>query len=83
MCTCIHTPGSVPLFGRNLDLQSAYGETLVLYPRNAPLPLRHGTALSQHYAMLGAASDEHDFPLFFDAVNEHGLAIAGLNFPQF
>lgn len=83
MCTCIHTPRGVRLFGRNLDLQCACGEEIVFCPRNLPLPMRRMPSLDTHHAMLGAARAENGFPLFFDAMNEHGLAMAGLNFPQF
>lgn len=83
MCTCIHVPTGIRLFGRNLDLSCSYGEEIVFCPRNAYLPFRHMPPLTQHYALLGAARAENGFPLYFDAVNEEGLAMAGLNFPYF
>lgn len=83
MCTCIHASGGACLFGRNLDLQCACGEEIVLCPRNVALPLRHMPPLTRHHTMLGAARVEAGFPLFFDAMNEYGLAMAGLNFPHF
>ena len=33
-----------------------------------------------HYAMIGMAHVAGDYPLYYDAVNEKGLAMAGLNF---
>jgi choloylglycine hydrolase len=32
---------------------------------------------------MGIAHVEHGFPLYYDAINEHGLAIAGLRFADF
>ena len=40
-------------------------------------------ALSRHYAMIGMAHVSNGYPLYYDAVNEAGLCIAGLNFPEF
>jgi choloylglycine hydrolase len=34
-----------------------------------------------HYAMVGVATVIDNYPLYYDAANEHGLCIAGLNFP--
>ena len=48
-------------------------------PRNYPIRL-HGGALDRHYAMIGMAHIQNDYPLYYDAVNEKGLCIAGLNF---
>lgn len=83
MCTAIYLDEGSGCFGRNLDLERSYGEAPVLFPRNCPLPLRHLPSLDHHAAILGMARMEGDFPLFFDAINEHGLAMAGLNFPEF
>ena len=33
-----------------------------------------------HYAMIGMAYVADDYPLYYDAVNEKGLGMAGLNF---
>ena len=35
-----------------------------------------------HYAMIGMAYVAEEYPLYYDAVNEKGLAIVGLNFRQ-
>lgn len=83
MCTAIYLSGGAGCFGRNLDLERSYGESPVLFPRNCPLPLHHLPALDHHASILGMARMESNFPLFFDAINEHGLAMAGLNFPDF
>lgn len=67
-------------FGRTLDYDCDFGQEVTLTPRNFPIPLRSGEALERHYAILGMARVEEGFPLYFDAVNEKGLAMAGLNF---
>lgn len=35
-----------------------------------------------HYAMIGMAFVQDGYPLFYDGVNEAGLGMAGLNFPD-
>lgn len=80
MCTAINFEG---LFGRTLDVENGYGEQIVLAPKNYPFKLRNGTILNQHFAVLGMAAVNEKVPLYFDAVNEKGLAAAGLNFPEF
>ena len=52
---------------------------MTITPRNYPIRL-HGGALDRHYAMIGMAHIQDDYPLYYDAVNEKGLCIAGLNF---
>ena len=45
--------------------------------------MRHGETLRRHHAILGIARMEDGYPLYFDGVNEHGIAMAGLNFVGF
>lgn len=77
MCTAINTQG---FFGRNLDWEHDFGEETVILPRNCPLSFRHTKKLDCHYAIMGIAKTVHSYPLFFDAMNEKGVAVAGLNF---
>ena len=67
-------------FGRTLDYEFAYGEEVVVVPRNYAFKLRHMPALNSHYSIIGMAHVAGGYPLFYDAVNEHGLGMAGLNF---
>lgn len=83
MCTAIALTTSDHYFGRNLDLEITYDERIVLCPRAFPIPLRHLPPMTLHAAMLGMAHVQDGFPLFYDAVSEHGLAMAALNFPHF
>ncbi len=83
MCTAItYRPGE-HYFGRNLDLSYSYHETVTVMPRSFCLNFRHKEVVIRHYALIGMAfvTDDGNYPLYYDAVNEHGLAMAGLNFP--
>lgn len=81
MCTAVSFQTKDHYFGRNLDLEFSYHETVTITPRKFPLEFRKVPALKNHYAMIGVAYVVDDYPLYYDAVNEKGLAIAGLNFP--
>ncbi len=80
MCTAISYQNRY--FGRNLDLERGYGEQVVITPRRFSLPLRCAQPLDHHYAMIGMAAVVDGFPLYFEATNEKGLSMAGLNFPN-
>ena len=80
MCTAATYQTRNFYFGRNLDYERSYGESVVITPRNWPLALRRGAVMETHYAMIGMAHMQDGFPLYYDAVNEKGLCIAGLNF---
>lgn len=81
MCTAATFYAKDHYFGRNLDLEYSYHESVTITPRNKPLPMRHMPDLTRHYAMIGMAYVLDDFPLYYDATNEYGLSMAGLNFP--
>ena len=82
MCTAINTHGASHLFGRTLDLECSYGELAVILPRNLPLAFLHEGRVKNHTAIMGIGAVIDGVPLFYDAVNEWGLAAAGLNFPK-
>ncbi len=81
MCTCITYENGGFYFGRNLDLDVSFGQTVTITPRNFPLDFSRAGKMERHYAMIGMASASETFPLYAEAVNEKGLAMAGLNFP--
>ena len=81
MCTCITYENCGFYFGRNLDLDVSFGQTVTITPRNFPLDFSRAGKMERHYAMIGMASASETFPLYAEAVNEKGLAMAGLNFP--
>ncbi|MBR2471265.1 MAG: choloylglycine hydrolase [Clostridia bacterium] len=69
-------------FGRNLDYEHTFGEKITITPRNYPFKFINGTEINKHSAIIGMALPADNYPLYFDAVNESGLGIAGLNFPE-
>lgn len=81
MCTAVFFRSNDHYFGRNLDLERGYGEQVVITPRG--FPFDHGTFHLDpgHYAMIGMATVAQGFPLYYEATNEKGLSMAGLNFP--
>ena len=81
MCTAVTYHSGDHYFGRNLDLDHSYSETVVVTPRNYPFAFRKMPTVAQHYAMIGMAFVVGDYPLYYDATNEKGLSMAGLNFP--
>ena len=81
MCTCITYDNGGFYFGRSLDLDGSFGETVTVTPRNYSLLFRRAGRLERHYAMIGMAAEQERFPLYAEAVNEKGLCMAGLNFP--
>ncbi len=68
-------------FGRNLDLEGSFGEGVVIVPRGYRFRFRHMPEASG-VAIIGIAIVQEGYPLFYDAVNEFGLGMAGLNFPK-
>lgn len=82
MCTAITYRTKDHYFGRNLDLHYHYREAVTVTPRNYPLRFRCGAKLDHHYALIGMATVEDGYPLYYEATNEKGLSLAGLNFPE-
>ncbi|MBU3852160.1 MAG: choloylglycine hydrolase [Candidatus Paralactobacillus gallistercoris] len=85
MCTGLRftdTDGNL-FFGRNLDVESSYGEKVLVTPRNYPLPYKFLEDGKTTKAIIGMGIMAGDYPMYFDACNENGLGIAGLNFPRF
>ena len=79
MCTALQYKH---FFGRNLDLDYSYKEEITITPRNFIFNFKHKEAIKTHFAMIGMAFIQEDYPLYYDATNEHGLSMAGLNFPK-
>ena len=80
MCTAISYRSQDHYFGRTLDLEFSYGEQVVITPRNRVFHLKNGTEFRNTYALIGMATVMGDYPLYYEAANEAGLAGAGLNF---
>ncbi len=80
MCTAATYKTKDFYFGRNLDYDFSYGDEVTITPRNFELKFREEKSIKNHYAMIGMAHVAEDCPLYYDAVNEKGLGMAGLNF---
>jgi len=81
MCTAISDLGKFHLFGRTLDVECSFGEEVVITPRNFCFDFLYEPKIRSHPAINGIACVRNGVPLYYDAVNESGLAIAALNFP--
>lgn len=81
MCTAVSYLTKAHYFGRNLDLERGYGEGVTVTPRNFPFFFRYAGSCDSHSALIGMAAVVQDYPLYFEATNEQGLSMAGLNFP--
>ncbi len=80
MCTAATYRTKDFYFGRTLDYEFSYGEEVTVMPRNYPFHFREAGSMECHHAMIGTACIMENCPLFYDAVNEKGLGMAGLNF---
>lgn len=71
-------------FGRNLDWSFSYGESILATPRGYHYDNVFGASgKATPNAVIGVGVVMADRPMYFDCANEHGLAIAGLNFPGY
>ena len=82
MCTAATYHTKDHYFGRNLDLEYSYQETVTITPRNFPFYFHDLAPMHTHYAMIGMALVADNYPLYYDATNEHGLSMAALSFPH-
>ena len=77
MCTAISFNN---YFGRNLDLECGFNERVVVTPQNYNFKMRLVENFKNNYAIIGMAAVVDSIPLYFDATNQTGLSMAGLNF---
>lgn len=80
MCTAITYKHNDFYFGRTLDYEFSFGESITITPRNFIFDFRDIGVMQKHYAIIGMSHIKNDYPLYYDAANEKGLCIAGLNF---
>lgn len=80
MCTAAKYLSGDFYFGRTLDIWCSYGEEVIITPRRRRFSYRDAGCVQAHYAMIGAGCVRDGYPLYYDAANEKGLAMAGLNF---
>ena len=76
MCTAVSFLRGEHYFGRTLDIERSYGEEIIISPRNFPFHFGEAGEMNSHYAIIGMAHVERGYPLYYDAVNEQGLAMA-------
>lgn len=80
MCTAATYKTKDFYFGRTLDYEFSYGDEIAITPSNYTLKFRYISELDEHYAIIGMAHVADDYPLYYDAINDKGLGMAGLNF---
>ena len=80
MCTAATYQTKGFYMGRTLDYEFSYGDEITVTPRHYEFQFRHMGSVSSHYAMIGMAHVAGNYPLYYDAMNEKGLGMAGLNF---
>lgn len=80
MCTAVTYKTKDNYFGRTMDYDLSYGDDVVITPRNYPFQFRSMNPMEKHYAMIGTACVMDHYPLYYEAINEKGLGMAGLNF---
>ncbi len=83
MCTAANYLTKCHYFGRNFDYEISYNERVCITPRNYPLIFREVGDIKTHQAIIGITAGIDEYPLYYDACNEKGLAMAGLNFPDY
>lgn len=83
MCTAVTYKTKDFYFGRNLDLDYTYNEQIVITARKFPLKFREKPTICKHFAITGMAIVVEEYPLYYDAMNEMGLCMAGLSFPHY
>ena len=80
MCTASNYITKNHYFGRNFDYEISYNERVTITPRNFKFDFKCIDSIESHYAIIGVAAGIDEYPLYYDACNEKGLSIAGLNF---
>ena len=80
MCTAISYTQNHHWFGRNLDMECSFGEEIIITPRNYRIDFRSKSSSFKNYAIIGTGIVKDSYPLYYDAANEHGLAMAALRY---
>ncbi len=80
MCTAIKYKNN--FYGRNLDLEYELPWTkVIIMPKNYLLKFKSNDEnIDIKYSLIGMGMIANDYPLFYDAMNEKGLFMAGLYF---
>lgn len=70
-------------FGRNLDWSCSFGEHVIITPMGYQPKSPYGALKGMSHAVYGMGIVQDGVPLYFDCANDAGLAVAGLNFPDY
>ena len=65
MCTATTYTGKDHYFGRNLDLELSYNESVTVTPRKFPLKFHQVHDMNEHFAIIGMATVVADYPLYY------------------
>ena len=68
------------LLRKNAGLEYHYSEEVVVTPRKYLFKCKACEDFQASFALTGIASVKNGYPLYYDAINECGLYMAGLNF---
>ncbi|WP_415345009.1 choloylglycine hydrolase, partial [Clostridium perfringens] len=80
----LETKDGLHLFGRNMDIEYSFNQSIIFIPRNFKCVNKSNKKeLTTKYAVLGMGTIFDDYPTFADGMNEKGLGCAGLNFPVY
>ena len=80
MCTAIVFGDKNRYFGRTLDLEYRMDESVIITPRKYRFSYKCTFSEVTEYAIIGTGIIRDNYPLYYDATNEKGLSMAGLNF---
>lgn len=85
MCTGIRFTSSDGhmYFGRNLDWEEEYGQTVMVTPIGYGAPYAFLGKTPTKHAIIGTAIQVEGIPCYFDCGNDAGLACSGQNFPGY
>ena len=68
--------------GRNLDLEYHFGESVIALNETYLMKFKFLDEVKTNKKILGIGSLVDNYPLFAEAINNDGLFIAGLNYPD-
>lgn len=86
MCTAlsIKTTNGISFFGRNMDLEYNFNQSVLVIPRNYEYENKVTNKMVKgKYAIIGMGCVIENHAAMADGMNEKGLACAGLNFPGY
>lgn len=81
MCTALSITNQDHYFGRTMDIEYDIAQDVIITPHQFPIVFKNTKVIKSHSAILGAGMICRNYPLYYEATNESGLSIAGLNFP--